>query len=172
MRQMSSGTSLCPLLEGSFPLLLSGVFCAVFAMGGQASLEGPGGGRRGCWENSPTVTERCYEESHADAHACMRTRPAPVFRDGVLMPLQGQTGPGRHPATSLFSPPCIPRITSSPRSPQPCQSPWRRGWVSCWPERALQTPGPLHSSHPGRDCPSGVGVCVWCWGFLFHQRYV
>lgn len=92
----------------------------------------------------------------------------------VLAPLQGQTGPGRRPATSFFSTPAPPilRITSSPRSPQPCQPPWRRGQVSCWPERALQTPGPLHSSPPGRDCPSGVGVCVWCWGFLYHQSYV
>lgn len=85
MRQMFSGTfSLCPLFEGSFPLVSSGVFCTVFAMGGQASLEGHGRGRRGHWENyCPTVTERRCEDSHADADACTRTRPAPTFRDSA-----------------------------------------------------------------------------------------
>ena len=120
MRQMFSGTfSLCPLLEGSFPLVSSGVFCAVFAMGGQASLEGQGRGRRGRWENSPAVTERHCEESHADAHACTRTRPAPTFRDsaGASAGTDGSREAPRHIPLLNYPPYCVSLLPHAALSP-------------------------------------------------------
>ena len=181
MRQMFSGTfSLCPLFEGSFPLLKWCFLCCLLCCG-QVSLEGQGGGRHGRWENSPAVTETCCGHSHADTRACMCILPAPICKDSILVSLapsglpasagtDGSRETPRH--IPLLRPPTpMLHITSPPCSPQPCQPPWRRDRVSCWPERALQTPGPLNSSLTGLDCPSGVGVCVCVvLGFPFPSK--
>ena len=171
MCQMFSGTfSLCPLFEGSFPLLLSGVFYAVCCGAGRSLWKGRVGAGMAAGRTPPLSLRRAVGTvtlTHALARAsslppsartarwCLWPQRSPCLcRDRQV---QGDTPP--HPSSPPPPTPTL-HITSPPCSPQPCQPPWRRDRVSCWPERALQTPGPLNSSLTGLDCPPGVCVCV------------
>ena len=114
---MFSGTfSLCPLFEGSFPLLLSGVFCAVCCGAGRSLWKGRVGAGMAAGRTPPLSLRRAVGTvtlTHALARASSlppsaRTAYWCLWPPAVSLPLQGQTGPGRHPATSLFSPPLPP----------------------------------------------------------------